>query len=165
MTTASPVPFDPELDLVLERHIDVPPARVWAAWTQPEHLVHWFTPRPWETVSCEIDLRPGGVFHTVMRSPEGEIFDEGPGCYLEVLPERRLSWTSALLPGFRPPPEGRPLPLTAVLMLEPQGAGTKYTAFAIHRDPTGRSQHEAMGFHEGWGTVVDQLEAYAKASM
>ena len=37
---------DPKLDLVLERTIDVPPALVWQAWTQPEHIKHWLTRRP-----------------------------------------------------------------------------------------------------------------------
>ena len=44
------------------------------AWTTPEHLKKWFTPAPWTTVDCEIDLRPGGIFRTVMRSPEGQEF-------------------------------------------------------------------------------------------
>jgi uncharacterized protein YndB with AHSA1/START domain len=62
--------LDAKLDLVLERIVDVPPKLVWAAWTTPEFLKQWFTPAPWETVDCEIDLRPGGVFRFVMRSPE-----------------------------------------------------------------------------------------------
>ena len=37
---------DPRLDLVLERVVDVPRRLVWAAWTQPEHLVKWFCPLP-----------------------------------------------------------------------------------------------------------------------
>ena len=41
------------------------------AWTHPEHLKRWFTPAPWTTVDCEIDLRPGGIFRTTMRSPDG----------------------------------------------------------------------------------------------
>ena len=47
--------LDPELDLILERVVDVGPERVWRAWTEPEHLVKWFTPRPWETIDCAID--------------------------------------------------------------------------------------------------------------
>ena len=50
---------DPKLDLVLERVVDVPPHLVWEAWTQPEHLKKWFCPRPWKTIDCEMDLRPG----------------------------------------------------------------------------------------------------------
>ena len=54
--------IDPKLDLVLERVVDVPPELVWRAWTEPKHLMPWFTPAPWKTVDCEIDLRPGGIF-------------------------------------------------------------------------------------------------------
>jgi uncharacterized protein YndB with AHSA1/START domain len=66
------VQHDPRLDLILERVVDVAPELVWAAWTKPEHIKKWFTPAPWKTVDCEIDLRPGGIFRTVMRSPEGQ---------------------------------------------------------------------------------------------
>lgn len=150
-------PIDPALDLVLERHARVAPEFVWKAWTRPEHLVKWFTPRPWTTVECEIDLRPGGLFRTVMRSPEGKLFP-GVGCYLEVETNRRLVWTDALLPGYRP--SASPF-FTAYVLLEPDGAGgTNYTAIAMHRDEAGRRQHEEMGFHEGWGTVWNQLVEY-----
>ncbi len=152
---------DPNLDLVLQREVDVPPELVWRAWTEPEHLKQWFTPRPWQTVDCEIDLRPGGIFRTVMRSPEGEEMP-GTGCYLEVVPNERLVWTDALLPGYRPAPE--PF-FTGVIMLEPTPTGTRYTAIAIHRDRESRDQHESMGFFEGWGTVLTQLVEHVKANM
>ena len=49
---------DPNLDLVLECVVDVPPNLVWAAWTTPEYLKKWFTPAPWQTVDCEIICAP-----------------------------------------------------------------------------------------------------------
>jgi uncharacterized protein YndB with AHSA1/START domain len=166
MTSSNLFKPDPKLDLVLERIVDVPPDRVWAAWTEPKHVCKWFTPAPWTTVECEIDLRPGGIFRTVMRSPEGKDFPN-LGCYLEVVPQERLVWTDALLPGFRPsslpgfgPTEkGR---FTAVIALEPHGQGTRYTAMAIHSDEATRKAHEEMGFHDGWGKALDQLVAHAK---
>ena len=151
--------FDPALDLVRERVIDMPPSLVWAAWTQPEHLVHWFAPAPWGVARAEIDLRPGGIFSTVMRSPEGEEFP-GTGCILEVIPERRFVWTDALLPGYRPSAE--PF-FTGVVTIEPEGEGTRYRAMARHRDEEGCNRHAEMGFHDGWGAALDQLVAYAKA--
>ncbi len=149
---------DPQLDLVLERTIDVPPELVWKAWTEPEHIKRWFAPAPWTTVDCEIDLRPGGMFRTTMRSPEGQDFP-GAGCFLEIIPGKRIVWTDALLPGYRPAPE--PF-FTAVVQIEPEGKGTKYTAIAIHRDPDARKKHEEMGFHTGWGAALDQLVALMK---
>ena len=149
---------DPKLDLVLERVVNVPRELVWAAWTKPEHVVHWFAPKPWTTTHCEIDLRPGGIISFTMRSPEGKDFPN-TGCVLEVVPQERLVWTDALLPGYRP--SEKPF-FTAIIALEKQGNGTRYTATAIHRDAAGRKQHEEMGFHKGWGQCLDQLVAYSK---
>lgn len=151
--------FDPTLDLVLERVIDVPIHLVWEAWTMPEHICKWFTPAPWSTIDCEIDLRPGGLFSTVMRSPEGQDFPN-VGCYLEVVPNTRLVFTDALLPGYRPSAE--PF-FTGVITLEAVGTSTRYTAMAIHRDTTSRDRHEEMGFHDGWGKALDQLVAHVKS--
>jgi len=147
-----------ELDLVLERVIDVPVDLVWAAWTQPEHIVHWFTPRPWTVAKCEIDLRPGGKFNTDMRSPDGQIFPNS-GCFLEVVPMKRLVFTDALQPGFRP--SAQPF-MTAIVELEAEGTGTRYRATALHSSVEQRIKHEEMGFHNGWGTALDQLVAYVK---
>lgn len=166
MNKPKPSPIDPDLDLVLERVVDVRPELVWKAWTTPEHLMKWFCPRPWQTVECEIDLRPGGIFRTVMRSPEGLDLPHNLGCYLEVVPERKLVWTDALLPGYRPASEaggcGIGVHMTAVILLEPHGKGTRYTAIAMHSTQAGRIKHAEMGFHEGWGVALDQLVEVAR---
>jgi len=159
MSDQYPFPIDPKLDLVLERVVDVAPERVWEAWTKPEHLKQWFCPRPWSVAECEIDLRPGGRFRTVMRSPEGELLPLGDGCYLEVVENRRLVWTSALGAGFRPQAltGENDFLFTAHVLIAPEGKGTRYTAIAMHPDQAGRTRHEEMGFQEGWGTALDQL--------
>lgn len=161
--------LNPELDLVLERTIDVHRELVWKAWTTPDLLMPWFCPLPWKTVACEIDLRAGGKFYTVMQSPEGQRFPNN-GCYLEIIENEKLVWTSALEPGFRPVnmPESSPghecaeLLMTAALILEPHANGTKYTAIAMHSNKASRKRHEDMGFHEGWGACADQLVAFIK---
>jgi len=155
----SVIKIDPKLDLVLEREIDVPVELVWMAWTTPHHLKEWFVPKPWTISRCEIDLRPGGAFNTTMRSPEGEEFPSD-GCFLEIVEHRRLVFTDALLPGFRP--AAKPF-FTGALLLEPQGHGTKYTALALHADEASRQNHAEMGFEEGWGTVASQMVDYIKA--
>ena len=158
---------DPRLDLVFERIVDIAPEQVWKAWTEEEHLKQWFTPEPWKTVDCEIELLPGGIFRTVMRSPEGQDFPNS-GCYLEIIPNEKLVWTNALLPGYRPARQlsaDHPCDtffFTAVITLEAHEKGTKYTALVIHGDEEGCKKHEEMGFHEGWGKALDQLVAYMK---
>jgi uncharacterized protein YndB with AHSA1/START domain len=161
VTTSTLLRPDPKLDLVLERTVEVPRDLVWEAWTKPEHVKVWFTPRPWLTTECEIDLRPGGKFRTVMRGPDGQEFDN-VGCYLEIVPKERLVWTDALLPGWRPAAAGTGMSFTAVIALEALGPKTRYVATAIHRDEAGRKQHEEMGFHAGWGAALDQLVAHTR---
>jgi uncharacterized protein YndB with AHSA1/START domain len=155
--------FDPKYDLKLERTVDVKPELVWAAWTTPEHIVHWFTPAPWKTIDCEIDLKPGGIFRTVMESPEGEQFPN-TGCFLDVVENRRLIWTSVMRPGYRPTAATNPIDMlfTAVIDIEPARDGTKYTATVIHGSEDDRKKHEDMGFEHGWGAALDQLVAYMK---
>ena len=159
MTKTAPMDIDPALDLVLERDLNVPQALVWKLWTEPEHVKRWFAPAPWTISECDIDLRPGGQFYTVMQSPEGRSFPN-MGCYLEIVPNEKLVFTDALAPGYRP--SEQPF-LTTILTLEPTATGTKYTAVAKHRDGAGRQQHEEMGFHEGWGQVLEQLVTLAKS--
>ena len=158
---------DPKLDLSFERVVDVPPELVWLAWTTPKLLKQWFTPAPWTTVDCEIDLRPGGIFRTVMRSPEGQEISN-LGCYLEVVKGERLVWTNVLAAGYRPtnrPADGScvEFAFTAVISFEPHAKGTKYSALVIHGDEETRKKHDAMGFQDGWGKALDQLVALAKS--
>lgn len=161
--------LDPKLDLLLERVVDVPPEMVWLAWTNPEYLKRWFTPSPWKTVDCEIDLRLGGAFRTVMLSPQGQQFPN-VGCYLEIVKNEKLVWTNALGPGFRPANtsptqagDSGHFSFTAVIRLQAHATGTKYTALVMHEDEGGRERHEKMGFHDGWGKALDQLVAVVKA--
>jgi uncharacterized protein YndB with AHSA1/START domain len=162
MTTSSPSLWtpNPELDLVLERDVDVPRQLVWAAWTTPKHLEQWFCPKPWRATDFVLDLRPGGEFSSVMHGPNGEVMPN-KGCFLEVVPQERLVFTDTLLPGFRP--SSRPF-FTAVVQLQTLSEGrTRYVAMARHGDTDKRKQHEEMGFHHGWGAALDQLVALAKA--
>lgn len=145
--------FNPELDLKLERTTDIPARLIWEAWTNPELLKQWFCPHPWQTTACEINLVPGGAFGTTMKGPEGEEFS-GTGCYLEIVPNRKLVWTDALLPGYRP--AEKPF-FTGIISMEESNDVTKYTAIARHRDAETRKQHEEMGFEVGWGLAFDQL--------
>jgi uncharacterized protein YndB with AHSA1/START domain len=161
-------PFDVERDLLLARTVDLAPSEIWQAWTDPNEIVHWFTPAPWTTTAAEIDLRPGGIFRTVMCSPEGET-NEGAGCVLEAVPDRRFVWTSALAPGHRPlaPTGGEDFAFTAIISMEPEpsagGQRSRYTARVLHATPSACRAHADMGFVDGWGAALDQLVTHMSA--
>ncbi|MFO1470180.1 MAG: SRPBCC family protein [Turneriella sp.] len=154
--------MDTNLELKLERVLDAPRNLVWRCWTEPKHLMPWFCPAPWTVVDARIDLHVGGEFFNMMQSPEGEKFPND-GVYLEVVKESRLVWTNAYKVGWLPNPAAQPMLVTIFLDFADAGAGkTQYTARALHWNADAVKQHEAMGFHEGWGIATDQLVAHAR---
>lgn len=101
-----------------------------------------------------------------MRSPEGQDY-ENIGCLLELFQDRRLVFTDLMGADYRPlPPRADAschLGFTAVVSFEPAPGGTRYTARAMHKDEADRNNHEAMGFHDGWGLCLDQLVEVANS--
>ncbi|HSI21855.1 MAG TPA: SRPBCC family protein [Methylophilaceae bacterium] len=142
-------------ELSLVRIINAAPEKVFRAWTEPDLLKQWFTPKPWTVASAELDVRPGGTNLIVMCSPEGQEYPNR-GVYLEVVKNQRLvmtdAYTSAWIPSDKPF-------MTAIITFEDEGGKTKYTARALHWNAEDRKAHEDMGFHEGWGKATDQLAA------
>lgn len=146
-------------ELVITRIIDAPRSRVFAAWTK--QLSAWWGPHGMTTPFCEMDLRPGGIFRTIMRAPDGTEYPT-KGVFLEVKENERIVFTDAFDPGWVPSSE---IFFTAVTTFEDHHGKTKYTARALHWTVANREKHEQMGFHQGWGESLDRLVALlAKAA-
>jgi len=145
-------------DLVITRLLKAPRARLWQAWTDPALLKEWWCPKPWTTEVRAFELRPGGSFHTFMSGPDGGTSDN-PGSFLEVVPQQRIVFTSMLLGGWRPNTPW--MPFTAIITMADEAGGVRYTATVMHPDKATCDKHEAMGFHEGWGLCIGQLDALA----
>ncbi|MFN3511901.1 MAG: SRPBCC family protein [Phenylobacterium sp.] len=144
-------------ELTIDRFIKAPPSVIWKAWSMPEHLARWWIPAPMECKVVKLDLRPGGGFETLMREGDGDFQPHVEGCFVEVVPETRLAFTTVLKEGWQPTEPW--LALTAIMTFEAEGAGTRYSARALHRTPEDSRKHEEMGFQEGWGATLDQLAA------
>jgi uncharacterized protein YndB with AHSA1/START domain len=158
MTPDCKLDLNPETDLVLVREINAPREILYTCWTTPEHLVHWFVPKPHKVTACALDVRPGGKCNTTFDVDGTEM--QNNGVYLEVIPNEKLVFTDTYTEGWRPNPE--PF-MTAILTFEDIGNGrTRYTAVARHRSKETAESHKQMGFYDGWGTVVTQLEEYAQ---
>ena len=140
------------------RLIAAPPAALYRCWTEPELLKRWFAPEPWSVPEAELDVRAGGASLVVLRGPDGTEFPNR-GVYLDVVPNERLVVTDAYVAAWEP--SQRPF-MTVIVTFAPEGHGTRYIATVRHWTVEGRVQHEAMGFHDGWGRCADQLEAVAK---
>jgi uncharacterized protein YndB with AHSA1/START domain len=142
------------LELVLTRVIAAPRATLFKAWTT--RLPQWWGPHGMTTPVCEMDLRPGGIFRTVMRAPDGTEY-RTRGVFLEVVANERIVFTDAYDPGWQPSPDAFFTAVTTFAEL-PDGR-TKYTARALHWTAANREKHEKMGFHQGWGESLDRLVA------
>ncbi len=57
--------------LVVRRHIQASPDRVFTAWTTPQHLTQWWGPPGVECTDAHVDLRVGGGFRLANRFPDG----------------------------------------------------------------------------------------------
>lgn len=153
--------LDPETDLSFTRSVAAPRALLWECWTSPKHIPNFFIPKPHRVTGCEIDLKVGGKFNTTFDVDGTEI--ENRGVYLEVIEAEKLVFTDTYTEGWKPAPE--PFMTAIVLFEDGENGTTNYTAIARHRSNDARKCHEDMGFYDGWGTVVDQLEAYARSIM
>ena len=157
--TATLTTAKPKHVLTLDRILNAPVENVWRCWTEPKLLEQWFCPKPWFVTQAKMDLRPGGEMSCVMNGPDGEMFPN-MGVYLDVAPMKRIVTTDAFLPGWIP--SERAFMVAETLFAEAGQGRTHYIARALHWSEESMKEHEAMGFHEGWGMAATQLEALAK---
>ena len=147
-------------ELTISRFINAPPAIVWKAWSTPEHLAKWWIPSPIECKVIKLDLIPGGGFVTRMREGGGDFQPHVDGCFLEIVPENSLIFTTVLTEGWQPTDPW--LALTAIITFEAEGSGTRYASRVLHKNPEDSRKHEDLGFHDGWGTAIDQLAGFVE---
>lgn len=149
----------PDLDLTISRVIKAPRPVVWDAWTDPRKFEQWWVPKPANCRVQDWDLRPGGAFRTEIGEPGGDFGPHMTGCFLAVDELERIVLTNSLVAGWRPAEE--PF-MTAVISLADHQQGTEYTAHVMHRNASDRKTHEELGFHDGWGTVIEQLAGFVE---
>ncbi len=149
-----------EREIVATRVFDAPRELVFKLWTEPKHVAQWWGPKGFTTPFCKVDLRPDGVFHYCMRSPEGrEVW--GKGVYREIVKPERIVYTDTFADAEGNPVEpahygmspGHPREtLVTVTFTELEGK-TKVTL--QHAIP--ESFPERSGIQQGWTEMLDRL--------
>jgi uncharacterized protein YndB with AHSA1/START domain len=83
-------------ELVATRTFNGPARIVFEAWTKPELMQRWWTPKSFgmSFISCQMDVRTGGTYRFVFGHPAAEQPMAFFGRYLEVTPHQRIVWTN-----------------------------------------------------------------------
>lgn len=154
-------------EYTLTRMFDAPRLLVWRAWTTPAMLGQWFGPHGFTCPVCQVDLRVGGRYRIVMRSPEGKDYPLR-GSYLEIAEPERL--VMSVETDEHPPewhemvnrergtsePEGA---LTWTVTLAEQGGRTRVTVVNRFGSAADRDAHIRLGAYDGWSQSFEKMEA------
>ena len=157
---------------VISRVFNAPRDVVWKAWTEEQHLKHWWGPKGCKIEIAKLDVRPGGIFHYVMRYSTGASM-WGRFTYVEIAAPERLVFRNAFSDEAggitRAPFPGTgtfPLEIENTVTFEERGGQTTIT---LHGLPHNASDEERKFFEGmfasmqgGFGGTFDQLAAYLK---
>ncbi len=159
-------------EFVVTRTFDTPRSLVFRAWTEADRLAAWFGPKGFTMLSGTLDLRPGGVYHYGMRSPDGKVM-WGRWVFREVVAPERLVFVASFSDesgGVTRHPFALEWPLETLSTLtfaEHDGKttltmrGIPINATAMGRK-TFETHHDSM--QKGWAGTLDQLDAYLARS-
>lgn len=137
-------------ELLIERIFDAPVALLYRVWTQPEHLVKWWSPKAFTPLSITHDLVVGGAYRYGVLSPDGtEVWMTG--VFQEIVPDEKIAMT------FRW--ESGAWDVDNLITVTFQGLASGRTLVRFHQTPfktvAGRDAHT-----DGWNSVLDKLAAY-----
>ena len=136
-------------EITATRIVDAPREVVFAMWTDPAHVGHWWGPNAFTNTIEEMDVRPGGVWRFVMHGPDGTDY-KNRSVYDEVVTPERLVYSHVSGPTFR---------MTATF-----GAHGDQTRLVVRMRFDSAAQRDKvageLGAVEGLGQTLDRLEAY-----
>lgn len=156
MSTQTEIPKNDPL-IIMRRTYDAPRAKVWEAMTEPRHVSRWWGGPGFSNPVCEMDLRPGGRWHHVMRFPDGHelVMDF---VFIEVEPPSRLVWQNVDHGKRRGPPPTCKITST----LEEAGGKTHTIMVAEFSSLADREYAVEMGFTGPIAASNDRLVEYLK---
>ena len=137
--------------VTINRTFNAPIELVWEAWTKPEHIAQWWSPKGMETKVIEHDFSVGGKWKYSMPMPNGQEFI-ADGEYTEIIELERI----ISLANFRPMTEG----VEIQSLFEKEGDKTNFTFNIIHPTEEYKIQQEKMGILNGWGSIFERLDAF-----
>jgi uncharacterized protein YndB with AHSA1/START domain len=146
-------PSATEPTIVMRRILEAPRELVWAVLTDPRHVARWYGGHGFQNPVCEMEVRPGGRWRHVMRTPDGAEH-RMEFVFVEVVRPERLVWRSA--DGARAPAY-RDNEMTVTL--EEVGRRTRWTLVTRFRSIAERDAALGIGFTEVLAEGTDKVAA------
>lgn len=142
--------------IVITRRLDAPPALVFQAWTDPEHIGMWWGPRGFTTTVHAMDVRPGGVWRFTMHGPDGVDYPNRV-VYEEIVAPERLVYV------HDSDVEDDPARFHVTVTFEESEGGTALIMRSIFPSVAELERVKAFGAVEGGNSTVDRLAEYLAA--
>jgi uncharacterized protein YndB with AHSA1/START domain len=144
------------LSMTLTARFAAPVEKVWRVWADPDLLGRWWGPPTYPATVVRHELKPGGVVHYFMTSPEGH---QHYGLFQmeEVDEPRLLRFQDAFADAegnAQPQPPGSRIQVT----LEPDGEATRMTTVTVFPSAEAMAQLLAMGMREGMMASTGQID-------
>ncbi len=76
-------------EMILTRVVKASLERTWSAWTDAEHLAHWYGPDGFSITTSEFSFRLGGIWRFTMHGPDGRDYPNWIR-YSEIIEHERL---------------------------------------------------------------------------
>ncbi|MBL8742392.1 MAG: SRPBCC family protein [Myxococcales bacterium] len=144
-----------DVEIVITRLFNAPPALVFDALTKPEHVKQWWGVFADHYVSvCEIDLRVGGAWRFVSTTPRGEVAFRG--VYRAIERPGRLVNTEI----FEMFPDTESVVTTT---LTREGTKTRLTAVCAYPSKAVRDTVLGSGMEVGAAASYDAMETLLAA--
>ena len=168
-TKPAPAKQAPEFEFIIKREFNAPRERVWKAWTDAKSLGKWWGPKGFDIVSVKLDLRPGGTFHYLLRSPDGQDM-WGKFIFREIVPLERLVFVVSFSDAEggltrHPMSPDWPLMMLSIITFTDAGAGkTRITVRWVAYEATEAERKVfeagAESMRQGWTGTFDRLDDY-----
>ncbi|MFC4775788.1 SRPBCC domain-containing protein [Paenibacillus sp. GCM10023252] len=154
--------------LILERVFQAPRELVFQVFSEAEHLKHWWGPRGWELTICNVDFRPGGIWHYCMKcvdEGQGDFFGYeswGKGIYQEIVQAEKIDYTDYFSDAEGTVNADLPATKVSMLFLEHDGQ-TKLVSRSEYDSKEALQQVIDMGMEQGITETWDRLSEYLAA--
>jgi uncharacterized protein YndB with AHSA1/START domain len=155
-------------EFVISRTVNARLARVWRAWTDPDEMAQWWGPKGFKADVKRFDLRPGGMFHYLLTSPQAQEM-WGRFVFRAIVPEERLVFISSFSDSDggltrHPLHEGWPLQmLSTITFTEIDGKTTVTVKWAPYEASDSEREIFEKGkdsMQAGWTGTFEKLESH-----